>query len=113
MSRMPIVAVGAMLALVACQKTPTEKQADALSESGRSRAESVRERAQTEADALDRRASSLDARAKAAGGYTGERLAVQAGAAADEADIVRKQGRKQAEAVEEAADAEAKTVRSR
>jgi hypothetical protein len=102
-----------VLVVVACEKSPTEKQAQALSDSGRSRASEVREGAKAEADALDLRASNLTAKAKAAGGYTGERLAVQARAAADEASIVRKQGRVQAQSIEEAGDAEAKAVRSR
>ena len=104
--------VCAMLGLVACQKSPTEKQAEALSDGGRIRADSVRQRADIEAVALDRRANDLSAKAKAAGGYTGERLAVQAHAVEDEAVLVRKQGRAQAESVEEAANAEAKAVRS-
>ena len=114
MSRLLFLAsCGVIVALAACQKSPTEEQADALSEGGRIRAASVRIGAEKEAEALDQRANDLAAKAKAAGGFTGERLAVQAEAAADEADIVRKQGRTKAESVEEAADAEAKAVRSR
>lgn len=103
----------AVLALAACNKTPTEREAEAVSEAGRVRAEGVRERASDEASALDDRAKRLSAKAKTAGGYTGDRLDTQADAAAEEADIVRKQGRLQAESVEEAANAQAKAVRSR
>lgn len=113
MRRVLLMAWVCTTVLAGCEKTPTEQRAEALAEAGRGKADIVRERAKAEAEALDLRASDLSAKAKAAGGYTGERLAVQAGAAADEAAIVRKQGRTQAESLEEAANADAKAVRSR
>jgi hypothetical protein len=99
--------------LVGCNKTPTDETADAVARSGRARSEGIQTQADAQAKALDQRSVALRAQAKQTGGYTGQRLNVQADALAREADIVRRQGKAQGESTQEAADAQAKGIRSR
>lgn len=108
-----IVSIAAAGLMVGCNKTPTDKTADAIARSGRDRSEQIQAQADNQAKALDQRSTALTAQAKQTGGYTGQRLHVQADALSREADIVRRQGKAQGESTEEAADAEAKGIRSR
>ena len=69
--------------------------------------------AAAEAQSLDRNAQALDTQGKQAGGFTGERLKVEAEASKKEAEIVKRQGEARAEATVEVARGQAKAIRSR
>ena len=105
------VAIGAVAG--ACSRSPRDAQADAIAKDAHTRADVIRKQAEAQAHALQQQAATLSAQARQAGGYTGERLKVQADAAAREADIVMRQGRDQAQAAAQAGDAQAKAIRSR
>jgi hypothetical protein len=107
-----VVSVAAV-SVAGCNQTPADKAADAIARSGHDRSEAIQSQAENQAKGLDQRATTLSGQAKQAGGYTGQRLNVQADALGREADIVRKQGKAQGEATREAADAQAKGIRSR
>lgn len=97
----------------ACQRTPEQQQADELRGHAQARGATIRNQADTEADRLELQANTLHIGAEQAGGYTGQRLKVRADSLSKEARIVRKQGDKQADALEETADAQVKTSESR
>ena len=96
-----------------CSQSPTDKAADQIARAGHDRGEAIKTQADSQAKTMEQQASGLSAQAKAAGGYTGERLKVQAQALIHEADIVRRQGKAQAQSAAEAADAQAKGIHSR
>lgn len=114
MSKMQMsVWVAAAALVVGCSRSPADRAADAIGSSGRQRSAEIRNAAEIQGKALDERSSALSAEAKQTGGYTGQRLQVQANALSREASIVRRQGKAQGEAAQEAADAQAKGIRSR
>lgn len=100
-------------ALAGCHKSPQDAQADHIKAVADAQAKQVAEASRAQADRLDDQAQQLKTQAKQAGGYTGERLGVRADALAREAGIVEKQGRTQAAALREAADAQAKQITAR
>lgn len=107
------VVFAAAVSVAGCNQTPADKAADAIARSGHDRSKAIQSEADNQAKGLDQRSTTLTGQAKQTGGYTGQRLNVQADALAREADIVRKQGKAQGEATQEAADAQAKGIRSR
>ena len=107
-----LLSVAAALA-AGCSQSPTDKAADQIARAGHDRGEAIKAQANSQAKTMEQQASTLDTQAKAAGGYTGERLKVQAQALTREADIVRRQGKAQGQSAEEAADAQAKGIHSR
>jgi hypothetical protein len=111
---MRILSALAVIALLtACQRTPEQQQADTLRRAAHDRAAAISNHADAEADRLEAQGAGLDNRAKQAGGFSGERLKVQADALRKEAGIVRKQARMQSEAIEESTDAQIKATSSR
>jgi hypothetical protein len=103
----------ACLALAACNKSPADKQADAIEKTAADHASQIRQQASAQASGLDQQAKTLHDQAQTAGGFTGERLKVQGDALAKEADIVKRQGEAQADAATKGAAAQAETIRSR
>ena len=103
-----------MVALtVSCQRTPEQRQADALRRDARQRGAAIENQADAQADRLQQQASDLQNQATQAGGMTGERLRIRANALDQESKIVRKQGDMQADAIKEDADARIKASKSR
>ena len=109
----PILAASVVLLVSACHRSAEDRQVAAIHDAAHKRAALVQEQATGQAAALDAEAHRLNVQAKAAGGYTGERLAVQADADSRQADILKKQGRDQADAVKLAAESQVKAIRSR
>jgi hypothetical protein len=96
-----------------CQRSAEEKQGDALRKVADGQARQIEQQSAAQTRSMSQQAAQLKAQAEQAGGLTGERLKVQSEALGREAAIVEKQGREKAEAVREAADAQAKANASR
>ena len=97
----------------ACQRSPEQQHSDKLRGEAQQQGAAIENRADRQANQLEAQAAALDNGAQQAGGYTGQRLKVRADALTKEAKIIRKQADMQADAVREAADAQAKTSESR
>lgn len=108
-----LLAIPLLVLIVACQRTPEQQRADKLRSDAEERSSAIENKADVDANRLQQRAEGLRAGAEQVGGLTGERLKVRGDALTKEAKIVRKQGRMQADAVTEEADAKIKAAKSR
>ena len=102
-----------LILIAGCTQSPQEKQTDQIRSDAHQQAEAIKQRAEAQASPLDQQAKSLQAEAKQAGGYSGKRLEVQADSLQQQAKLLRQQADQQAAAVEEAADARVKAIKSR
>jgi len=105
--------VAAALSLAACSTDPTEVQADAIEAAGDNRADAVQADANARSQALISQAETIEAEAAQATGYTRKQLEVRSEALRKEANLIRKQGNAQGDAIETRAEADAKDLRSR
>lgn len=108
-----LLIVALLASMAACQRTPEQKQADAVRSEARQRGAIIENQADAQADRLEQQASDLDNQAVQTGGMTGERLKIRANALNEESKVIRKQGDMQADAITEDADARIKASKSR
>lgn len=113
--RNPLILICCMplMSLGGCERTAQDTQAEGLRTAADKEATQLTAEFQSEATALGQQSRQFHTQAKQAGGYTGERLEVQADALDREGEILLKQGRAKAAAVREAADAQAKHIAAR
>ncbi len=110
MKRMTVILA---VALAACSaQSPADKQADAIKDQAHSQAELITQRADDEAAGLLNSSAALGNQAKQVGGFTGDRLQEQSDSLRRQAEIVKRQGRAQADAIETQAEGQAKAIRS-
>jgi len=113
MFKSALVLLIAAACVAGCSKSPQDQQADRLRAAADAKAQQIRDQAAPQIQAMNDQSKALAAQAKSTGGYTGERLKVQADSLSRQADILDKQARAQADATREAADAQAKQIASR
>ena len=112
MRALPIATL-TLIALAGCSKSPDDKRVDEIRRAARSESSVIKNKAENQADRLDREAASLESQAEQAGGLSGERIKVRSQAAAKEARLIRKQADMQTDALNEAAEAKVKAIKSR